>query len=182
MKSKVGSGDRGMTSLLSGERVPKSHERIEACGELDELASVLGALASNLPAGDSQVRLQIEAIQAELLHFGAWIAVQPGSPAAKTLRVLDEGPLAELERSIAGMEEYLPALQSFILPGGSLAASWAHVARAVCRRAERRLFAGVRDQTQGPMLPYLNRLSTYLFVLARRCNVRQGIPDTPWKG
>jgi cob(I)alamin adenosyltransferase len=182
MKSNVGSGDRGITSLLSGERVPKSHERIETCGELDELASVLGALAASLSAGESQIRREIEAIEAELLHIGAWVATQPGSAAAKTLRGLDEGPLRELESSIERMEKELPPLQSFILPGGTTAASWAHVARTVCRRAERRLSAVARDDTQPSMLPYLNRLSTYLFVLARLCNMRQGIPDTPWKG
>ena len=182
MKSNVGSGDRGITSLLSGERVPKSHKRIEACGELDELASVLGVLAASLPDGDPQIRSEIEEIQSELLHIGAWIAIQPGAAAAGTLRSLGEGPLAGLEKSIERMEEELPPLQSFILPGGSTAASWAHVARTVCRRAERRVIAAARDQKLGSMLPYLNRLSTYLFVLARLCNRRQGIPDTPWKG
>jgi cob(I)alamin adenosyltransferase len=182
MKSNVGSGDRGITSLLSGERVPKSHERIEACGELDELASVLGALSSSLPAGDSGIHSEIEGIQGELLHIGAWIAMQPGSAASATLRGFEGKPLAELEASIERMEAGLPPLQSFILPGGTVAASWAHVARTVCRRAERRIIAVVGDQKQGPMLPYINRLSTYLFVLARVCNRGQGIPDTPWKG
>jgi len=183
MKNNVGSGDRGITSLLGGERVPKSHERIEACGELDELASVLGALAASLLTGESQARGEIEAIQAELLHIGAWIAMERGGAASSnTLRGLEEGPRAALEMSIDRMERELPPLQSFILPGGTMAASWAHVARTVCRRAERRVVAVARDQVQEPIIPYLNRLSTYLFVLARECNMRQGIPDTPWKG
>jgi cob(I)alamin adenosyltransferase len=171
-----------MTSLLSGERVPKSHERIEACGELDELASVLGALASSLSSEEPLFRREIEAIEGELLHIGAWIAAPAGSAAVGTLRGLDETPLVELERSIERMENELPPLQSFILPGGTAAAAWAHIARTVCRRAERRVVTVARDQTQSPILPYLNRLSTWLFVLARLCNRRQGIAETPWKG
>ena len=146
MKSNVGSGDRGITSLLSGERVPKSHERIEACGELDELTSVLGAFASSLPMDEKVIRAEIQAIQAELLHIGAWVAVQPGGAGAKGLRAVEEGPLAD------------------------------------CRRAERRVIAVSGESMQGPILPYLNRISTYLFVLARLCNRRQGTVETSWKG
>ncbi len=182
MKSNVGSGDRGITSLLSGERVPKSHERIEACGELDELTSVLGAFASSLPMDEKVIRAEIQAIQAELLHIGAWVAVQPGGAGAKGLRAVEEGPLADLEASIDRMERELPPLQSFILPGGTPSASWAHVARTVCRRAERRVIAVSGESMQGPILPYLNRISTYLFVLARLCNRRQGTVETSWKG
>ncbi len=181
MKSNVGSGDRGITSLLSGERVPKSHERIEACGELDELASVLGAFSSSLPEAETVLRTEVQAIQAELLHIGAWVAVHPGA-GAKGLRPVEEAPLAALEAAIDRMESELPPLQSFILPGGAPSASWAHVARTVCRRAERRVIAAGGQAMPAPILPYLNRLSTYLFVLARLCNRRQDIPDMSWKG
>ncbi len=180
MNINVGTGDKGMTSLASGERVPKSHPRIEACGELDELASVLGALFTALPEGRSIEAAQIQAVQGELLHIGAWLATGEGSPALPLLRGPSAEALQSLERAIEAMEGGLPALQGFLLPGGHPAAAWAHVARAVCRRAERRVVEVIGSNPPEGLLPYLNRLSTYLFVLARYCNREQGIPDTTW--
>ena len=185
VKTNVGSGDRGMTSLLSGERVPKSHERIEACGELDELSSVLGALAASLSERQAQIRGEILQIQGELLHIGALLASTPGSPTLGMPRVPSAAPVGALEKAIERMEEDLPPLQGFILPGGHPSAAWAHVARAVARRAERRVAAVAPGDPPGDaaagIMPFLNRLSTYLYVLARHCNLVQGIPDTPWK-
>ena len=185
MKTNVGSGDRGMTSLLSGERVPKSNERIEACGELDELSSVLGALAASLSERQAQTSGEILQIQGELLHIGAWLASTPGSPTLGMLRVPSAAPVEALERAIERMEKDLPPLQGFILPGGHPSAAWAHVARTVARRAERRVAAVTPGIASGEaatgIMPFLNRLSTYLYVLARHCNRVQGIPDTPWK-
>ena len=185
MKTNVGSGDRGMTSLLSGERVPKNHERIEACGALDELASVLGALAAALSERQGQTAEEIRQIQGELLHIGAWCATSPGSPTLGVLRLPSAGPVEALERAIERMEKDLPPLEGFILPGGHPSAAWAHMARTVARRAERRVAAVTpggpsRDAAAG-ILSFLNRLSTYLYVLARHCNHEQGIPDTLWK-
>ncbi len=184
MKANVGSGDGGMTSLLSGERVPKSHERVEACGELDELASVLGVVSALLSGEQAEAAGEIQKIQAELLHIGAWLATTPGSPALGLLRAPSAGPVEALERGIERMEKDLPPLQGFILPGGHLSAAWAHVARTVARRAERRAAAvppaGTTGNASASCLPFLNRLSTYLFVLARHCNRQHGIPDTPW--
>ena len=184
MKANVGSGDGGMTSLLSGERVPKSHDRIEACGELDELASVLGALAASLSERQEETGREIRQIQAELLHIGAWLATTPGSPTLGMLRAPSAAPVEALERAIERMEKDLPPLQGFILPGGHPSAAWAHVARTVARRAERRAAAAAPAGSSGDptasILPFLNRLSTYLYVLARHCNREQGIPDTLW--
>ena len=187
MNANVGSGDRGMTSLLSGERVPKSHDRVEACGEVDELSSVLGALASALPAGQEALRQDIQRIQGELLHIGARLATSPGAPTLAMLRQIGPAETRVLERAIDALESSLPPLQNFILPGGHPSAAWAHVARAVCRRAERRILRAARgdgeiDAASAGLLGYMNRLSTYLFVLARACNAAQGIPEVPWKG
>ena len=176
----VGTGDKGITSLLSGERVPKTHVRVEACGELDELASVLGALASSLPE-EYGARARIAEIQVELLHIGAWVASSPGSAALSALRPPSGEAVQRLEQATEQLERELPRLQGFILPGGSAPASWAHVARSVCRRAERRLVALARQERVAPgLLPYLNRLSDLLFALARRANQQAHTPETTW--
>jgi cob(I)alamin adenosyltransferase len=180
MNANVGSGDRGMTSLLSGERVPKDNDRIEACGALDELASVLGAFASSLTEGQAILGREIQEIQGELLHIGAWLGVMPGSAASRALPELDPRPLTVMESSVARMEKSLPPLSSFILPGGNPSAAWAHIARTVCRRAERRVAAVSLGELAPRVLPYLNRLSTYLFVAARYCNKENGVSDTLW--
>jgi cob(I)alamin adenosyltransferase len=177
VKANVGSGDKGVTSLLSGERVPKSDARIEACGDLDELASVLGALAASLAEGQDEERAEIRRIQGELLLIGAWCAATPGSPTLGLLKPLSDAPVEALEHSVERMEKDLPPLQGFILPGGHPTAALTHVARSVCRRAERRV-AAIPTQE---IIPYLNRLSTYLYVLARHFNRTQGIPETLWK-
>jgi cob(I)alamin adenosyltransferase len=188
VKTSVGSGDRGITSLLSGERVPKSHARVDACGEVDELSSVLGACAAVLSAEHSDLRQEIQGVQSDLLHIGAWLATSPGSPTRQMLRTISTDRLRKIEEAIDRLEADLPPLQSFLLPGGHATAAWAHVARTVCRRAERRVQslapeAGEleTESIQG-ILPYLNRLSTYLFALARYCNKLHGVPDTTWKG
>lgn len=175
-----------MTSLLSGERVPKSHERIEACGELDELSSVLGACAASLTGESSQTgSMEIRQIQAELLHIGAWLAATPGSATRGVLRPPSAAPVNALEAGIDRMEKDLPPLQGFILPGGHPSAAWAHIARTVARRAERRVEAviprGTPADAEAGILPFLNRLSTYLYVLARHCNRAQGVSDILWK-
>ena len=177
MRANVGSGDGGMTSLLSGERVPKSHARIEACGDLDELASVLGALAASLAEDRVVEHEEIRQIQGELLHVGAWLAATPGSQTLDMLRPPSDAPVEALESGIERMEKDLPPLQGFILPGGHPSAAWAHVARCVCRRAERRVAAIPSPE----VLPWLNRLSSYLYVLARHCNHPRGVPESLWK-
>ena len=188
MKTNVGSGDRGITSLLSGERVPKSSARVDACGEVDELASVLGACAAALSAAHSDLHLEIQGVQSDLLHIGAWLATSPGSPTRQMLRTISRGRLREIEDAIDRLEAGLPPLQSFLLPGGHPTAAWAHIARTVCRRVERRVQSlesgageGAGESPEG-ILPYLNRLSTYLFALARSCNKLHGVPDITWTG
>jgi len=187
MKIYTGSGDRGKTSLFSGERVGKDNDRIEAYGDLDELNAVLGALVAVLPEAPPELRAELQAIQADLFCIGAWLATSPGAPAAESLAPIDLGRSVWLEGAIDRMEEDLPPLTAFILPGGHPSAAWAHVARTVCRRVERRVVRLAGDLPQGeataPLgraMIYLNRLSDYLFVFSRHCNHRHGIADTPW--
>lgn len=188
MKIYTGGGDRGKTSLFSGERVSKSDLRVEAYGDVDELNSLLGALVAFLPSVEAALAEEIERIQSDLLHVGAWLAVTPGSSASSELELITGEHSKGLEAAIDRIEEELPALKDFLLPGGHVSAAWAHVARAVCRRAERqvvRLAAGAsEDETTSHLqgiITYLNRLSDYLFVLARYCNKIQGQPDTIWR-
>jgi cob(I)alamin adenosyltransferase len=179
-----------MTSLLSGERVSKTHPRVEACGDLDELASVLGVVAAGFPADQEGLRREVQAVQADLLSIGALVAARPESPAFALLQPLGDDRTASLESSMARMEDALPRLQSFVIPGGHPSAAWAHVARTVCRRAERRVAALAGESAAGAaasratanVLPYLNRLSGWLFDLARWCNKLHGVADISWKG
>jgi len=188
MKIYTGSGDRGKTSLFSGERLSKNNVRIEAYGDVDELNSYLGVLAATL-GPDSDSRAELLAIQSMLLQTGAWLATTPLSSSTAALDVFNEEPIRALESAIDRMEQTLTPLNEFILPGGQMAAALAHVARTVCRRAERHVVAisdAGRDGQQPPesyrlLLVYLNRLSDYLFVLARYCNHIAGEKDLVWK-
>jgi cob(I)alamin adenosyltransferase len=175
----------GKTSLFSGERVEKSHPHVEACGEVDELNSHLGLLISNLPAKEKEIIREIHDIQSLLLHIGARLSSSPSSPLLRSLRQIREEDIRGLEQSIDRMEETLPSLTGFILPGGHPSAAVAHVSRAVCRRAERRVAAlsgdGREKGEPDTVLIYLNRLSDYLFMLARYVNQITGAPETPWK-
>jgi cob(I)alamin adenosyltransferase len=178
----TGGGDRGRTGLYSGERVRKDAPRIEAGGELDELNSVLGVLAAGLPDPDGPQAGQIRRIQGDLLTLGARLADTAGEFAPGKLDP------RFLETAMDRLDEGLPDLTAFILPGGHPAGAWAHLARTVCRRAERRvvtLAAGLEEEGQPGLPPevqvYLNRLSDYLFVLARRLNHDLGAGDVPWR-
>ena len=188
MKIYTGTGDRGKTSLFSGERVLKNSPRIMAYGDLDELNSVMGAIAASL--GDEQSALvdELQSIQATLLDVGAWLATTPGAASASFLKPFGSEPADALEAAIDRMNGQLPELKQFILPGGHLSAAMAHVARTVCRRTERRVIELVEreDGAEGPtrtmhhILVFLNRLSDYLFVLARYCNRINGREDVLW--
>jgi len=188
MKLYTGTGDRGMTSLFSGERVLKQHSRVEAYGDVDELNCVLGALASILAGKNSELVEEIQRIQSDLFHIGAWLATEADSPSKKVLEEIKSDKRQTLERAIDRMHEKLPELRDFILPGGHLSAAWAHIARTVCRRTERHvvrmLDEKAKDKTDGSLheiIAYLNRLSDYLFVTARYCNHVANMPDMRWK-
>jgi cob(I)alamin adenosyltransferase len=188
MKIYTGTGDRGKTSLFSGERVTKSDRRIEAYGDVDELNSLLGALAAKLPEKQSDIAGRLHMIQSELFQLSAILAITPDSSAMDSLEKITENQISDLERAIDDLDAKLPQLGGFILPGGHSTAAWAHICRTVCRRAERKVTRIADEYTGGKAaeqfnlaLVYLNRLSDYLFVLARYCNHLQGISDTLWK-
>lgn len=186
MKIYTGGGDKGKTSLFSGERVMKHHIRIEAYGDLDELNSLLGAVAALLPEKELQLKMDLDQIQSNLFMAGAWLATTPDSSAIGYLTPLSPELSKDLEERIDALSEALPELKEFILPGGQPVAAWSHVARTVCRRCERRLTELIADGKTGKndQLPaiqvYLNRLSDYLFVMARYLNQILGTADKTW--
>ncbi len=186
MKIYTGSGDKGKTSLFSGERIAKSDRRIAAYGDVDELNSILGMLIAVMPEKLAACRNLLSGIQSDLLHVGAWLATTPGARAAGHLKPFDDDRAAALEAAIDAMDAELPPLKQFVLPGGHPAACWAHMARTVCRRAERLAVARVSETPDGgkgliPILIYLNRLSDYLFVLARFCNHTMEVAESRWE-
>ena len=189
VKAYTGRGDRGKTSLYSGERVSKNHPRVEAYGDIDELNSVLGALFSALPENKSDLKAQIEHIQSLLFVAGTWLATTPDSPEMGTVDSIPESEIKMLEQAIDVMDHELPRLREFLLPGGHSSAAFAHIARTVCRRAERHVVRLAAESSEGKahielmaLLTFLNRLSAYLFVLARYLNWLHGVGEVPWKG
>ena len=174
-------GDRGMTSLIGGSKVPKSHLRIEAYGTVDELNSHLG-LCRDLLDDDAPTRDRLLDIQDRLFTIGSTLACDPGRETGLQLPTLAPDDILALEAEIDRMAEATPPMRNFILPGGHPAASQLHIARCVCRRAERccvRLEeAGTPDHAR--VIPYLNRLSDYLFTLARYTTHRLGVGEIPW--
>jgi cob(I)alamin adenosyltransferase len=180
-------GDRGKTGLLSGERITKDDIRIEAYGTVDELNSIIGALIAILPQDRHDLIKTLRGIQTDLFTVGAWMSVIKDSPMEDQLQTVDGSSIADLEAHIDTLLAAMPTLTHFILPGGHPTAAWAHLARSVCRRAERHavhLYRGAPEASKAgvyeTILCYLNRLSDYFFVLARYCNFIQDIEDIEW--
>jgi cob(I)alamin adenosyltransferase len=188
MKIYTGTGDRGKTSLFSGERISKTNSRIEACGDLDELNSIIGALVAILPPEHPGLANELQSIQHDLFNISALLATTSDSSSISHIASVAQPQIDFLEQAIDTKEAALQELKEFILPGGHLTAVWSHIARAVCRRAERRLVrfleeslhANVPEPYQKALI-YLNRLSDFLFVFARYCNHLLGVPEMPWK-
>jgi len=177
MKIYTRTGDAGETSLFSGERVSKAARRVEAYGAIDEMNSVLGAARAAGPA--KEVAGALERLQSEAFKLGADLATSLTS--ARPLDRMTAADARRLEREMDQMTAELPELRSFILPGGTAAAAQIHVARALCRRAERLTVAlGQAEAVNPEALIYLNRLSDYLFTLARWENFRSGVDETRW--
>jgi len=172
-------GDQGETGLGDGTRVAKDHPRVAAYGSVDELNAVLGLLLSqSLPVDDAAL---IRSIQNDLFDLGADLCVpsEPQNPGPAKLRI-QASQVERLEGAIDGCNARLAPLTSFVLPGGGSAAAWCHLARTVCRRAERDVVTLARTEALNPQaLIYLNRLSDLLFVLARHFN-DEGAADTLW--
>jgi cob(I)alamin adenosyltransferase len=179
MKIYTKTGDAGETGLFGGPRVPKDDARVEAYGAVDELNAALG-MARARPALPELEPL-LATIQARLFTLGAELATPPGAKAHSVVPPLTAAFSTDLEAAIDRFEAELPPLRQFILPGGSLLACDLHLARAICRRAERRAVALDRAAALDPQaLAFLNRLSDFLFVAARLANHRAGTKETPW--
>jgi cob(I)alamin adenosyltransferase len=188
MKIYTGTGDRGKTSLFSGQRLSKTDKRIEAYGDMDELNSVIGALVASLGPEYSDPVEELQQIQTDLFTISALLATTPDSPSMDTIAGIGQEHIEFLEKSIDRMVDALPVLKGFVLPGGHSAAAWAHVVRTVCRRTERRIvrFLDASFNAQTPdsyqrSLIYINRLSDYLFVAARYCNHLFDVPEKLWE-
>lgn len=179
-------GDQGETALVGGKRVPKDATRIEAYGTLDELNAVLGiARAFNSDTQPEEVRKRVDEIlcrlQNELFDLGSELATPPEAHHEHMFRV-GEGEVSALEKALDRLQEDLEPLRSFILPGGGKVSAFLHQARTVCRRAERLVFRLSREENIGPWpLRYLNRLSDFLFVLARWVAKQTGEPEFLWE-
>ena len=186
-------GDKGTTSLIGGTKVPKSHIRIESYGTIDELNSYIGLLSDHLTASSEVVSHPVfpllasvqtlREIQDRLFTIGASLACDPDKESKMKIPDLKEDDIKALEQDIDRMNEVLPEMKSFILPVGHIAVSTAHVARCICRRAER---ICVQMQEEGQLIDplvikYINRLSDHLFTLARYAGHLLGITETPWK-
>lgn len=174
-------GDKGSTSLIGGTKVSKANLRIEAYGTVDELNSYIGLCRDLLE--DSSSRAILQEIQDRLFTIGSALACDPEKEPKMKIPDLKEEDIHLLETTIDQMNEELPPMKSFILPGGHPSISHLHIARCVCRRAER---SCVRLEEEGHavepiILKYLNRLSDYLFVLARYAGLKAGVADIPWK-
>ena len=185
MKIYTRAGDKGETGLFGGERVRKDSARVEAYGTVDELNCVLGVARATLPAG-SPIEPLLARLQNQLFDLGAELATPPRRLETKLgarIPLVTDDDTTALEAEIDRAEEDLDPLKTFILPGGTAASAALHVARAVCRRAERRVISLAHsdgDAVRPEAMRYLNRLSDLLFVLARRVNLQSGVPDVSW--
>lgn len=179
MKIYTRTGDKGTTALLGGTRVSKAHYRLEAYGTVDELNSYIGLVRDqevNKPRRDV-----LKQIQDRLFTVGATLATAPGKE-IKSVPDLHEGDIELLEQAIDEMEQALPPLKNFILPGGHQAVSFCHVARTICRRAERNAVSlNEHEEVADIVIRYLNRLSDYLFVLARKMGQELEAEEVSWR-
>jgi len=179
MKIYTKTGDTGETSLFDNTRVSKADARVDAYGEVDELNACLGAARA---AGvDEEIGTLIESLQKDLFALGARLADPSERIAARVEKaVIGAAAVERLEQTIDRLEATLPPLRRFILPGGSSAGATLHLARTVCRRAERRIIALGAGAVHPILIVYMNRLSDLLFVMARAANHRAGVPETEW--
>jgi cob(I)alamin adenosyltransferase len=184
MKIYTKSGDKGKTSLFSGEIVDKFHPSLRVYGSLDELNSYLGVIISLL-SDKPDFQFEMEEIQKKIFSIGSWFATTHTSPHLAKLNSITEKDISIMEGKIDFYQSFLPDLHSFVLPGGHIAAAHVHVARTICRRTEREALACVEttgndfyDENISRIMIYLNRLSDFLFVFARYINHSFHVPDT----
>lgn len=180
MKVYTKTGDKGQTSLVGGQRVSKCCERLESYGTVDELNSHIGVLISY--CSDDKDKDFLVDVQGKLFVVGGYLATDNSQREIRQGNIVTTEMVEEVEHEIDRLQELLPPLKLFILPGGSRAASYAHVCRTVCRRAERCILRLVETgaEVDDNVTAYINRLSDYLFVLARKLNVDNDTNDIVW--
>lgn len=181
MKIYTGFGDEGDTALFGGETVRKNNIRVEMYGTLDELNSIIGLLRNK--NSDVQIENILKNIQSEIFIYGSEIATPQAAERESFTERISEKQAVVLEQAIDLLSEKLPPIKKFVLPGGSEASCYAHLARTVCRRAERVLIRLSEEiEVRGSLIVYLNRLSDLLFTIARYQNKLQNIEDVLWEG
>ena len=181
MKIYTKTGDLGKTSLIGGTKVPKSHIRIETYGTVDELNSYIGVVNDHLT--DAHSKLVLKEIQDRLFTIGSSLACDPDKEPLMKIPDLKETDISLLEKEMDAMNDILQPMKSFLLPGGHIAISTTHVARCICRRAERWCVNMQEHElfVEPLVIKYLNRLSDYLFVLSRYVGHLLNVPEIPWK-
>jgi cob(I)alamin adenosyltransferase len=178
MKLYTKTGDDGTTGLFGGVRVQKTSARVGGYGTVDETNAAIG-VARTHPLG-AAIDSVLAGVQEDLFVLGAELACAPGREAKLQMRLLGNEEIERLERAIDDADAGCAPLKTFVLPGGSPAAASLHLARTVCRRAERAVLSIELPAPRGELIVYLNRLSDLLFALARRANVDSGVEDVPW--
>lgn len=173
-------GDKGKTSLLGGRKISKADTRIESYGSVDELNSFVGLLSDYQT--DDAIKTVLKEIQDRLFTIGSELATDPEKNIKMPVPDLHESDIDLLEKEMDRMDEELPPMKNFILPGGSPAVSYAHIARTVCRRAERHIIRlnDESDNVHPLIIKYLNRLSDYFFMLARYISLKNNVPEVLW--
>jgi cob(I)alamin adenosyltransferase len=178
MKLYTKTGDDGTTGLFGGGRVPKASPRVDAYGTVDETNAAIGvARAAPIDAATDRV---LAHVQNDLFTIGAELACVPGRESKLSVTLLGPADIERLEHAIDDADAACPPLKSFVLPGGTPQAAALHVARTVCRRAERAVLALDDAPVRRDLVVYLNRLSDLLFAMARQANAQAGVPDVPW--
>ena len=176
----TGTGDAGTTSLVGGTRVKKNSVRLEAYGTLDEFSSTLGCVLSD-PECTEEVKGQLLSVQNMLFNLGGYLASEIPEGTQPPAWGLTEAHISQLEQWVDALDEQTPKVQAFVLPGGCMLSARTHVCRTVCRRAERRILDLADEAYVDPaLLRYLNRLSDYLFILARYFNFIKGVDEIVW--
>lgn len=174
-------GDLGTTSLVGGQRVSKASTRLEAYGTVDELNAWIGVLASDTSMPDGQIPL-LTYVQHKLFDLGAYLATEPQQGVMPQIESLGQNAISKLEQAIDTLDDATPKVNQFVLPGGSQLAAWTHVARTVCRRAEREIITLKNEinYVDPAALRFVNRLSDYLFILSRFINHTNHTPEIFW--
>lgn len=181
MKIYTKTGDKGQTSLIGGTRVPKHHERIEAYGTVDELNAVVGLVRDHTEMNDQKRKVLLD-IQEKLFRIESHLAEDPKGVLTRTMPEITENDVSLLEHEMDAMNELLPELSHFILPGGHPLVSYCHLARTVCRRAERVCTRLSENHHIDELdIKYINRLSDYFFVLGRYYSMLTSSPEILWK-